>query len=123
MTNSQLLRDTADVLEKVAEHMDQQASVVDSERAAAHAAQVSELSTKVGSKVDVDDATLGRIAEDPALVEIVTKLASDSDAPPDDMGEGHDLDEGNTATRTKTGSAQGEMAPEDARLLAWVNGD
>ena len=111
--------------EKIAEHMEHQASAVDAELAAARRARMDELSTKVGSRVDVDEVTLGRIAEDPRLVDIVTKLASNgSDASPDDMGEGHDLDEGNTATRSKTGSARRrELPPEDARLLAWCNGD
>ena len=123
--SSDFLRRTADVLEKLAEQMDdqhvQQQEAVQAERRKTAETLGEKIASVTGE--DVSPAVLERIVDsDEDVVQAFMKLAEQHVAgPPDEMGEGVQPDDSNTRKpRTKTAQTKEAAAHADKQLLDWI---
>lgn len=125
-SQSQFMQQVADVLEKVAAHLDE------NEAARQEAARVERrrtaetLNEKIASATGerLSDAVLEKIAaSDQDVVEAVVKLAErNAERPPDALGESGDMRDGRTSVATTHAGRVKEAAEDaDSRFLEWIN--
>lgn len=125
--SSELMRRTADVLEKVAHYLDEQETHHETVQTEQRQKLAHDLSDEI-SKVMGEELTVNQInklaSAEPELLETIVKLASSrsiSTETPDELGEGATVDENNTAAAmTNKDRIKEAAAAADERILDWI---
>jgi hypothetical protein len=123
--SSQLMRDTADVLEKVAAYIDQDVQARHEAVQAERLRIATELREKVATATgeDLPAEVIDKIASaDPSVVDAFTKLAERQyNEPPEEMGAGQNLgDDDNAVPLTKTAQQAEAVDRQGEAFVDWV---
>lgn len=119
----QFLYHVADLLEKVAQHLDQEYRSDEERKQQEHRQLAATLHEKVAAVTG--DTLPAHIWEkiatsDTEVVDAVIKLAERHAAPPEDLGEPGDIRDGQTNGFTKTARVKEAHEEAESRLLNWI---
>jgi len=123
--SSKIMRDTADVLEKMAAFVDQTAQTQQNTLQEERLRIATDLREKIATATgeDIPDEVLAKIASaDAGVVDAFTKLAAQRyDEPPEAMGEARNLGEDYSAVPlTKTAQQTETTAQQSQAFVDWV---
>jgi|MudIll2142460700_1097286.scaffolds.fasta_scaffold00003_140 hypothetical protein len=122
--SDKFLNQVADLLEKVAVHLDEEEAARKEAQRAERRKVANRLSEKIAASTGEalpDDLLEKLAASDQDIVDTVVKLAERQGAqPPDEMGEPGDINDRATVIRTKTAQAKEAAENADAQFMNWV---